>query len=363
LAQQDYGQAAKPAKPAPGPSPAAAYAAKLDQWKSLLKELRSLQSDFSTAEEAQAAEIRVKWDQAIARGKAMIAELRTAGMAAYAAAPQEDRDLERLMVNILMDDVAHDRYEEAAALSQTLLDNGCDIDKVFADGGLAAFSTNNFEKAEIYLKKAGEEGALSGKAAEFFGILEEYKGYWEEEQKIREAESQKGDLPRVRITTSAGEMVAELFENEAPDTVGNFVSLVEAGFYNGTKFHRVLKQFMAQGGCPKGDGTGGPGYEILCECYNDNFRKHFRGTLSMAHSGRDTGGSQFFITFLPTPHLNRNPLGGHTAFGRIVEGIEVLAKIQRIDPSASGDKSDPDTIEKIEVVRKREHEYKPNKVQ
>ncbi|MCP4813808.1 MAG: peptidylprolyl isomerase, partial [Planctomycetaceae bacterium] len=108
-------------------------------------------------------------------------------------------------------------------------------------------------------------------------------------------------MPRVKMTTSKGEVVIELFENEAPDTVGNFVSLVEVGFYDNKKFHRVLKNFVAQTGCPKGDGTGDAGYSIYCECAKADYRKHFRGSLSMAHAGPDTGGSQFFITFRATP--------------------------------------------------------------
>jgi cyclophilin family peptidyl-prolyl cis-trans isomerase len=115
---------------------------------------------------------------------------------------------------------------------------------------------------------------------------------------------------------------------------------------------------MAQGGDPGGDGTGGPGYHIYCECYKDNYRKHFRGTLSMAHAGRDTGGSQFFITFVPTPQLN----GRHTAFGRVIEGMDVLAKIQRRDPDAAPPLPQPDTIVKAEVIRKRDHKYVPTKV-
>ena len=114
---------------------------------------------------------------------------------------------------------------------------------------------------------------------------------------------------------------------------------------------------MAQGGCPKGDGTGGPGYKIYCECQRDDFRHHFTGTLSMAHAGKDTGGSQFFLTFRPTPHLD----GRHTAFGRVIEGLEVLPRLQRRDPQRS--RVEPDKILRAEVVRKRDHDYQPTKVQ
>jgi cyclophilin family peptidyl-prolyl cis-trans isomerase len=158
------------------------------------------------------------------------------------------------------------------------------------------------------------------------------------------------------METSKGIVVLELYENEAPQTVGNFVHLVEQGFYNGLAFHRVLPNFMAQGGDPKGDGTGGPEYKIYCECHTPEHRHHFRGTLSMAHAGRDTGGSQFFVTFLRTPHLD----GRHTAFGRVVEGIDVLAKLQRRDPQRSN--VEPDRILKAEVLRKRQHVYQPTPV-
>jgi cyclophilin family peptidyl-prolyl cis-trans isomerase len=114
---------------------------------------------------------------------------------------------------------------------------------------------------------------------------------------------------------------------------------------------------MAQGGDPTGTGSGGPGYKIYCECQKPEARKHFRGTLSMAHAGKDTGGSQFFLTFGPATHLD----GRHTAFGRVIEGQEVLAKIQRRDPQ-SPSPSTPDKIVKAEVMRKRDHAYEPVKV-
>ncbi len=107
---------------------------------------------------------------------------------------------------------------------------------------------------------------------------------------------------------------------------------------------------MAQGGDPKGDGSGGPGYTIPCECYEPNHRLHFRGSLSMAkQEARDTGGSQFFLTFVPTTHLD----GKHTVFGRVVEGMDVLTKLQRRDPSAAKP-ADADKIIEATVVRKRE---------
>ncbi|OHB73277.1 MAG: hypothetical protein A2V70_20170 [Planctomycetes bacterium RBG_13_63_9] len=172
-----------------------------------------------------------------------------------------------------------------------------------------------------------------------------------------EAEAKADDLPRVLLKTNKGDIEIELFENEAPNTVANFVSLVDGGFYDGLTFHRVLPGFMAQAGCPQGNGHGGPGYLIPCECYEPNHRLHFRGSLSMAHAGKDTGGSQFFLTFLPTSHLD----GRHTVFGRVVKGLDVLHKIQRRDPEELG-APDPDKIIEAKVLRKREHAYEPKKV-
>ncbi len=123
-----------------------------------------------------------------------------------------------------------------------------------------------------------------------------------------------------------GQVKIELYPNEAPGTVENFESLINKGFYNGLSFHRVIPGFVAQGGCPDGRGTGGPGYTIKCET-KGNPHKHERGSLSMAHAGKDTGGSQFFIVYEPQPHLN----GVHTVFGKVVEGMEYVDDIKQGD--------------------------------
>ncbi|AEW06027.1 Peptidylprolyl isomerase [Sulfobacillus acidophilus DSM 10332] len=128
------------------------------------------------------------------------------------------------------------------------------------------------------------------------------------------------------IETDKGRMVLDLFPGEAPGTVANFAQLARSGFYNGLTFHRVIPNFVIQGGCPRGDGTGGPGYTIKCET-EGNPHQHIRGALSMAHRGKDTGGSQFFICHSPQPHLD----GVHTVFGQLVEGFDVLDAIRQGD--------------------------------
>jgi peptidyl-prolyl cis-trans isomerase B (cyclophilin B) len=133
-------------------------------------------------------------------------------------------------------------------------------------------------------------------------------------------------LKKAIIEMDKGNVVIELFEKEAPKTVANFEKLINEGFYNGLSFHRVIKGFMAQGGCPQGTGTGGPGYMIPCET-KGNPHKHERGSLSMAHRGPNTGGSKFFIVYEPQPHLD----GMHTVFGKVMEGMELVDQVKQGD--------------------------------
>lgn len=141
---------------------------------------------------------------------------------------------------------------------------------------------------------------------------------------------------KAEMITDKGTMLIEFYEQDAPIAVNNFVTLARKGFYDGLKFHRVIPDFMIQGGDPTGTGAGGPGYTIECELTGNN-QYHDKGVLSMAHRGRNTGGSQFFICHnrTNTAHLDRN----HTCFGKVVEGLEVVDAIRQ------GDK-----IQKINVI-------------
>jgi peptidyl-prolyl cis-trans isomerase B (cyclophilin B) len=144
-----------------------------------------------------------------------------------------------------------------------------------------------------------------------------------------------------KITTSKGVIMIKLTPDTTTNTVANFAYLANDGFYDGLKFHRVIDEFMAQGGCPTGTGTGGPDWAIECET-NKGIQQHRIGSLSMAHAGKNTGGSQFFITFVPCPHLD----GGHTIFGNIAiddeNSFEVLKNIKQ-----------DDIIETIEILESK----------
>lgn len=135
-------------------------------------------------------------------------------------------------------------------------------------------------------------------------------------------------MKKAEINTEKGVMVVSFYEKDAPNTVANFIKLSKSGFYDGLTFHRVIPEFVIQGGCPQGTGAGGPGYSINCELDGEN-QYHDRGVLSMAHAGRNTGGSQFFICHnrQNTAHLDRK----HTCFGKVVEGLEVIDLIRQGD--------------------------------
>ncbi|KLE04666.1 peptidylprolyl isomerase [Aliarcobacter butzleri] len=163
-------------------------------------------------------------------------------------------------------------------------------------------------------------------------------------QELKEYNYSKEELAKfayAKITTDKGIIWIKLFNEETPNTVANFATLVNDGFYNGLNFHRVIPGFMAQGGCPDGTGMGGPDWAIKCEIDAPK-QVHNRGSLSMAHAGRNTGGSQFFICFVPCPHLDRH----HTVFG----GIEVTDKdsFKTLDSITQGDK-----IVSIEILESK----------
>jgi cyclophilin family peptidyl-prolyl cis-trans isomerase len=145
------------------------------------------------------------------------------------------------------------------------------------------------------------------------------------------------------LKTARGNITVELYADRAPLTVENFVNLARSGFYDGTTFHRVIPGFMAQGGDPTGTGRGGPGYQFRDE-FHPRARHDSAGVLSMANAGPNTNGSQFFITYGPTPHLDDK----HTVFGRVTEGLDVLRSIRERDPAR--DPAPGDQIEAVEIV-------------
>ncbi|MCL4154140.1 UNVERIFIED_CONTAM: hypothetical protein GTU68_010053 [Idotea baltica] len=177
---------------------------------------------------------------------------------------------------------------------------------------------------------------------------------WEKEHELREQDA-TANLPRVKLETSDGDVVIELFEDQTPETVANFISLVEDGFYDGLEFFQVIPSMYARAGCSENDGTTIPGYRIRSEF--ENPRGHFAGTVAMHNDGENTAGSQFMIMHRPDPNLTDKIV----AFGRVIEGMDVVYGFRAVNRirTKGGDAA---TITKATVIRKRDHEYEPIKL-
>lgn len=263
-----------------------------------------------------------------------------------------------------------DQYETAYDLARELMKAQVHTREpiLYEMAGVSAFMMNKYDVAEMCFKQAEKENEITDVGINYRSTIPYYTAIWKKESALRAQEAAANNLPRVALKTTKGDVVLELFEDQAPNTVANFISLVEKGFYNGNDFHTVMRCFMAQTGSPKEDGTGTPGYVIADECHLPDARFHFRGSVAMAHFGENTAGSQFYITLVPANHLD----GKYTVFGRVISGIENISNLNEVDVSEKGgDAVDasgvakvtgalkPDKIISAAVIRKRDHAYIP----
>ncbi len=332
------------------------------RWEQLLTRRRALQRKFITAKQAQRQVIGPELKTTHAEAIKLLPQIHQAALKELEhTSSGTDPRAKNFLITMVAELTAQDRYEDAHQLATTLIAHDIKSPAFFEVAGIAAFGSHDFTTSERLLKQIADNQKASTRAKRFLAASQDLAKNWKTELQLRAQEKTADDLPRVKLHTSQGDVVVELFENEAPQTVGNFVQLVDKGFYNGLSFHRVLPGYLVQGGCPKGNGLGGPGYTIYCECDKPNYRHHFRGSLAMAISTHNTGGSQFYFTIVPTPRLD----GKSTVFGRIIEGLDVLAKLQR--RSTTQLKYDPeipkDKILEATVLRRRDHAYGPSKVQ
>jgi cyclophilin family peptidyl-prolyl cis-trans isomerase len=338
------------------------------RWQAALTNLAQVQVSLRVSNPASRAAMTQQYNAATTQAAALEIQLQNAAEKAYAA-HDPDPEIGQFLFTMALGNVRSDNYEAALRLAKLLIAGKYPDKDIYRIAATSAFATMEFDEAKKFLLAMGDgklpaEPDLQLIAAE----TEHYGPLWKREQKLRQDEAKADNLPRVKLQTSRGDIVVELFEDEAPNSVANFLNLVEKGFYDGTQFHRVLPGFMAQVGDPlskdpeknkENIGKGGPGYTIDDEFPLPAHRDHFRGTLSMAHTAQpNSAGSQFFITFAPLPTLD----GAYTAFGRVIDGMDVLSKLQRINPDHEHDRPSgvqPDKIIKAEVVRKRIHAYEP----
>lgn len=259
-----------------------------DEYKGIVKQLSDLQDRYTVAKPEERPAMEKQFNELLKQGTKLRPKMLSLAEKAYVEDPK-DTALGDMLFSVVATCVATDDYEEAWRLANVLLDGKYSKPQLFGLAGIAAFYTNRFDEAEKYLKQAPDDKVLGKQIAELQPRIADMREKWAREKKVRDAEAKADDLPRVKLTIGdfrgnvKGDIVVELFENEAPNTVANFINLVEKKFYDGIVFHRVLSGFMAQGGDPDGTGRGGPGYHIADECNQPNHRDHFRGSLSMAH--------------------------------------------------------------------------------
>lgn len=332
--------------------------------RSHVLEMREIVIRFdNSTNPSQDSELKRRFVELQTTGHAKYAELLAAALAEFQQGLDNQSIIADWLYNSLNENVENDEFEGMLPIAKALMEVNYPEDELLLRAGLTAFAMNDFDTAQKWIQQIVDTQRAS---PTFISINEEIgdlQREWEAELAIRAEDAAGEPLPRVLMHTTKGDVEIELFENQAPETVGHFIHLVEDGFYERLTFHRVLNHYMAQTGCPNGDGSGDAGYSIYNESMKPNARKFFRGTIGIALAQEpDTGGSQFFITYLPTPQLNNS----FTAFGRVTKGMEIVANLNEIDPENKDEKKGPallpDEILSIEVLSKRDHEYLPNKV-
>jgi len=314
----------------------------LEEWKPVLQQMVDLQAEFRDVEttDERRQECRREFNKLREEAQSLNRQLMDQAVVCLLKYPRENTDLDSFVINVLREYRRLDLYEEAFDVCKKLLSSSeFASDEIIDAVAYSALYSNDFDAAAKYGPKLMQ--LQWRRKSEFdysqspFKNLEYWQTEWRRELELRQRDELNGDLPRVILTTTRGEVEIELFEHEAPNTVANFIFLVEKGFYTNLDFHRVIHGQMAQGGGSELirtetelDGTlkkrhnrdDGPGYSIPDEIY-PNSRKHFRGTVSMANAGPNTAGSQFFICYRP----NREYDGKYTVFGRVIRGMDVVS--------------------------------------
>jgi len=349
------------------------------QWKDLLARMAIIFERSKTAPPEERAQLEAEYARLVEQGEKLAPELRDAAEKAYLESPEVYGELADLLRLLVASECERDHYEEAVRLATILIDKKDYKNKIlYCYAGIAAFGIGEFERAKEWLKLAqGFHVAARGfpppllehlgrKRQDCLAQIEFYEknGRGETEAAMR-ADDAKADLPRVVLKTTKGEIELELFEDQAPNTVANFIFLVEDGFYDDLVFFLVMPAFssrespggIAQSGCPNGDGMGDPDYFIQSEADRSDARAHLRGSVSMAETRPGRLGSQFFICMVPRPDLDDTK---HTVFGRVIRGMDVVTDLQPRNPEDQ-DAPKPDRILEAEVVHKRDHPYVPEK--
>jgi cyclophilin family peptidyl-prolyl cis-trans isomerase len=355
-------------KPVHGQTPQQEFDRAVEALRKLTAERNEAGLKFSTSSRDESENFRAAWDSTVAKGMAELEAMENAALEMIRGGGEVPDTVLGVLVRMQRRSLRDGKFTRSYEIGKLLEERLPDMAEVKAWLAAAAVCTDHFDDAEKYQSALeGFRDTLPLEILRLFDSLPDLKTKYQRELAFREKEKQLDDLPRVVLKTTKGRIEIELYENEAPETVGNFISLVESQFYTDLLFHRVISAFMAQGGGMTPNNTAKDvDYTIYDECAREDARHHFYGSVSMVKAPfPNSGQNQFFITFAPTPHLD----GSHTVFGRVISGfdaLEALARTHKIEeekgevdlPSAV-----PDRIVSATVLRKRDHEYRPRKVQ
>lgn len=313
---------------------------------------------------------REKWLEGLKRSFEAMVLWRNKGAELYASNPEKYADVGLMLREMLIADGKADRFDRWSYAAKALLSSERLIDEdVLLYAGYVGFAECDFELATKAWAPLAEAGKLPETEMRMLQELPLIEKSWLKELERLQADQSKNN-PRVEILTTKGVMEIELFEDEAPQAVANFIYLVENGYYTRKPIFLVRQHLLAQTGCEKGDGKGTAGYTIRSEAQAAEHRCHFRGSLALPVAintqtnqlDLDSGGAQFYFSFLPLPILD----GKHTVFGRVVNGIESLGLFRVVNLTDEEERKNPetrpDTIVSAKVLRKRDHEYRPTPV-
>lgn len=337
---------------------------RLLEWRKIIIELRIAREEYYLAESYdESIEMRKKYDAIKESGNQKIREMKRAAAKAYQQKPRKGTIYHEFLINSLMFDVERTEDQEIAYLMAKALDTQpIARPDVARFAGLSFFIHSDFDKAKKHLDfgmSQSEDGMQEFKLRR--DLISRLKPVWEQELKRRE-EDKKTKLPRAVFETTKGKFVVELFENDVPNTVKNFVKLAKSGFYDGLDVFLVLPLKFATTGSPNGELTGSPGYVLKNEALDPkNRRGNFRGTLcapSLESDDSKVAGSIFMITFGPYGDANTNE---YCNFGRVVEGMEVVDALNRTNSLKGEPLENPkiDKITSVTIENLRDHDYEP----
>ena len=333
----------------PGDDPALAeFEAAFAQWKEFNGTLRDFQRRFAASNREGKQRLLDTGDALSEEGLDITARLLAATETAITIAPDNPRV--RQLVGIFATACKDaDRYEDCLRLCRLLISTGKARSEVYAVAIDSAVESGRLDVAEKLFQQAQENQGLESLTA---SVLRNAIDTWRSKLDREIALDERGLPPRLRprvlLATTRGDIVIELYEDQVPNTVANFIRLVDSGFYNNLSFFRVVSGFGAIAGCPNDDGTGNAGFEIDNEQRPSTQRQHVRGAVSMISTPRETAGSQFFITLKPSQCVRLDDR--QTVFGRVVEGMDVVSRLRRVDPKSTTEGTRPDRIIEARVI-------------